>query len=175
MKTHSPPHTTKRYNPSPQPHPNKKQRRLSNRDRFNIIESITNDAHTIIETAKRFKLPESTVRSIYKTFEQTGRVIKLPKVEHLNWIKSRLLQEPGIPISDLHAELNKKFRLQPTNESGLNLHIRQMYGRAPRGARPIKPVRMQKGPDLSLLVALDSTGLIASEVKFKTHKGIYLA
>ncbi|KAF9089778.1 hypothetical protein BGX29_011867, partial [Mortierella sp. GBA35] len=111
----------KRDNSSPQPHPNKKQRRLSDRGRFNIIESITNKAHTIVETAERFKLPESTVRSVYRTFERTDRVIKLPRggnrhprleQEHLNWIKNRLLQEPGLSISDLHAELNKKFRLR---------------------------------------------------------------
>ncbi|OAQ22329.1 hypothetical protein K457DRAFT_84968, partial [Linnemannia elongata AG-77] len=112
----------KRDSSSPQLHPNKKQRRLSNRDRLNIIESIANEAHTIIETAERFKLPESTVRSIYRTFERTGRVTKLqrggnrhPRLEqeHLSWIKDRLLQEPGLSISDLHAELNKKFRLRP--------------------------------------------------------------
>ncbi|KAG0195991.1 hypothetical protein BGX33_002266 [Mortierella sp. NVP41] len=112
----------KRNNSSPQPHLNKKQRRISDRDRLNIIESITNEVHTIGETAERFKLPESTVRSVYKTFERNGRIVQLPRggnrhprleQEHLNWIKDRLLEEPDLSISDLHAELNKKFRLRP--------------------------------------------------------------
>ncbi|KAF9548739.1 hypothetical protein EC957_005672 [Mortierella hygrophila] len=107
---------------TPQPYSNKKQRQISDRNRLNIIEFITNEVHTINETPERFKLPESTVRSIYKTFERTGRVTQLPRggnrhprleQEHLNWIKNRLLQEPSLSISDLHAELNKKFSFRP--------------------------------------------------------------
>ena len=58
-------------------------------------------------------------------------------------------------------------------ESGLNLHIRWKLGRAPRGVRLVKRSEAQRGPNMSLVVAVDMTGLPAFEIKLKVYKGIH--
>lgn len=47
------------------------------------------------------------------------------------------------------------------DEAGFNLHIIRNFGRASRGRRAIQKVLYNRGPNYSLIVALDMTGILA--------------
>lgn len=51
------------------------------------------------------------------------------------------------------------------DEAGFNLHISRKYGRAPQGRRAFLRVPYNRGPNFSLIAALDSTGILASHFK----------
>jgi len=51
------------------------------------------------------------------------------------------------------------------DEAGFNLHITRNFGRAPRGRRAIQSVPYNRGPNYSLIVALDKTGILASHFR----------
>jgi transposase len=52
-------------------------------------------------------------------------------------------------------------RLQCIDESGVNLAMTRLYGRAPKGARVVGPVPQNDGQNVTLLGALGSQGLHA--------------
>lgn len=47
------------------------------------------------------------------------------------------------------------------DEAGFNLRITRRYGRAPRGRRAVQRVPYNRGPTMSLVVAVDKTGILA--------------
>jgi len=47
------------------------------------------------------------------------------------------------------------------DEAGFNLHITRKYGRAPRGRCAFQRVPYNRGPNMSLVVAVDKTGILA--------------
>lgn len=51
------------------------------------------------------------------------------------------------------------------DEAGFNLHITRKYGRAPRGRRAFQSVPYNRGPNFSLIVAVDKTGIVAFNFK----------
>ena len=51
------------------------------------------------------------------------------------------------------------------DEAGFNLHITRKYGRAPRGRRAFQRVPYNRGPNMSLVVAVDKTGVLAHQFK----------
>lgn len=55
------------------------------------------------------------------------------------------------------------------DESGFSLHIHRQFGRAPRGIHPFRSVPTQKGTNMSLLVAVDRNGLVASETRIGSY------
>ena len=214
---------------------------ITNEQRHKIILAIANEGDTYSSASKRFKLPYTTVRSIFLTFQKTSRTSKLPRggnrrprleKEHLEWLKVRLLDDPDIPLTDLHGQLNNHFCLKPPvsrstvqnavrnrgeytlklihpepvpyndpdrvqarkvwaqqvngrfdslddfvylDESGFNVHIRRKLFRASRAVRPVKLAAAQRGPSMSLVVAVDKTGLLACEIKLKAYKGFQFA
>ncbi|KAK3818025.1 MAG: hypothetical protein JOS17DRAFT_677014, partial [Linnemannia elongata] len=90
--------------------------------RRKIFLAVANEGDTFSSASKRFMLPYTTVRSIFLTFQSTSRISKRPRggnrrprleKKHLEWIKARLLDEPDIPITDLHDQLYRHFRLKP--------------------------------------------------------------
>ncbi|OAQ22237.1 hypothetical protein K457DRAFT_1809891 [Linnemannia elongata AG-77] len=101
----------------------KKVHTITNEQRRKIILAIANEGDTFSSASKRFMLPYTTVRSIFLNFQNANRTSKRPRggnrrprleKEHLEWIKARLLDEPDIPITDLHNQLNKHFRFKPS-------------------------------------------------------------
>lgn len=81
-------------------------------------------------------LPYNTMRFIYMTFRETNSASKLPRESnrrlhlerrHLEWLKTRLLEDPDIPLTDLRGQLNKNFRRKPpvsrsTVQNAVNNH-----------------------------------------------------
>ena len=51
------------------------------------------------------------------------------------------------------------------DEAGFDLNITRRYGRAPRGRRAFQRVPYNRGPNMSLVVAVDKTGILASHFK----------
>lgn len=51
------------------------------------------------------------------------------------------------------------------DEAGFNLHITRKYGRAPRGRRAFQRVPYTRGPNMSLVIAVDKTGILAYHFK----------
>ncbi|KAF9084598.1 hypothetical protein BGX29_002473 [Mortierella sp. GBA35] len=106
----------------PASHKKRKAHTITDEQRRKIILAIANEGNTFSSASKRFMLPYTAVRSIFLTFQNTNRTSKRPRggnrrsrleKEHLEWIKARLLDEPDIPITDLHGQFNKHFRLKP--------------------------------------------------------------
>ncbi|KAG0372839.1 hypothetical protein BGX24_012506 [Mortierella sp. AD032] len=159
-----------------------------------IVKSITNELHTESITNELHTITETTRASSFLSLqfdpsqdvERAGRVAKLPsggnrysrsclEQKHLNWIKkNRLFQEPGLPISDLHAELNKKFTLEPPDYNG-------DAGREHRKLWADKVWEKYGGMDGFVylyeteftLHIRQSSGRIASELKIRAYKGVH--
>jgi hypothetical protein len=51
------------------------------------------------------------------------------------------------------------------DEAGFNLHITRKYGRAPRGRRAYQRVPYNRDPNMSLVIAVDKTGILAYHFK----------
>ncbi|KAF9323522.1 hypothetical protein BG006_001364, partial [Podila minutissima] len=47
------------------------------------------------------------------------------------------------------------------DEAGFNLHITRKYGRAPQGRRAFQRVPYNRGPNMSLVITVDKTGILA--------------
>lgn len=55
------------------------------------------------------------------------------------------------------------------DEAGFNLHITRRYGRVPQGGRTVQRVPCKHGPHISLVVAVDETGILACQFKRGVH------
>ncbi|KAG9060872.1 hypothetical protein KI688_007941 [Linnemannia hyalina] len=143
---------------------------ISLKQRRYIVHAIADEGHIFKSASIRFNLPYSTVRSIHLDWERTGRYDTLRRGgdkrtrhadEHIEWIKARFLDDPDLSIPDLRDELNNRFR---SNHPRLNLRWPAdcLKGRQEQHCvRPMKAVEPNKGPNMSLVVAVDRTGLVA--------------
>ncbi|KAK3827670.1 MAG: DDE superfamily endonuclease-domain-containing protein [Benniella sp.] len=106
--------------------------------RQKVITSIYDELKTFSETAKRFMLPESTIRCIAKAFDEEGRVDTKPRggnrfpiltKEHIEWLSSQVEAHPGITYESLTQQLNQHFNIQPpVSRSAVTRAVREQAG-----------------------------------------------